>query len=81
MPRLNPTFSDIDILRFIAKNLTIEEKERVICTILISTGKINGRMSGFGIGKFLKDFRTSPFGEIIGLMVEVLSDQKYDADY
>lgn len=30
MPRANPTFNDVDILRFLAKNLTVEERERVI---------------------------------------------------
>jgi len=81
MPRTDPTFNDTDVLRIIRNNLTIAERERVICTILISTGKVNGRISGTSIIKFLKDFRGSPFSEILDALLEAVGDQQFDADY
>jgi hypothetical protein len=81
MARRDPTFSDTDVVRIIRNNLTTAERERVICLILISTGKINGRVSGAAIIKFLRDFRGGPIGEIIGALVDLAGDPKFDADY
>ncbi len=82
---LNKTFSSNDILRIMQDHLTPEEKDEVICAILISTRKLGGYASGLGLLRAIIRFISPKTrGDILRQILGGISDgigEKYDADY
>lgn len=84
MPRRDRTFTEVDILRFIANNLDSTERDRVICDILELTGHSGGTISNKTIFRALKSLISGPL-RIIGLTFEIAEaisgEGKYSPDF
>lgn len=74
MPRLDPTFSDKDLIRFWANNLTKEEQEVVRCFFLLGELSRTGSLTTFQrLTRFIFElFRRTKLGELIDFVISVI---------
>lgn len=82
MPRRERTFTDDDILRFITNNLTVGERDYVICSILLGTGSLGNPVGPNKIIDLAKTFvKGGLAGAVLDLIGEILSEGKYNKDF
>jgi len=72
MPRLDPTFSDGDILRFIGRNLTDGEKDTVICIILSVNGGLRGVLTPTSLFTGITRLARSPLRTLLKLTFDAI---------